>query len=46
MAGRVSRAEGFQAEQDVLHQLVGSEEQVAAVRRRLAARSGGGAGAR
>lgn len=46
MAGRVPLAEGFQAEQDVLHQLVGSEEQVAAVRRRLGARSGGSAGAR
>ena len=40
LAGRVPLEEGFQAEQDVLHQLVGSEEQVAAVRRRLGARSG------
>lgn len=40
MAGRVPLAEGLQAEQDVLRELVGSDEQVAAVRRRLAARAG------
>jgi enoyl-CoA hydratase/carnithine racemase len=38
MAGRVPLAEGFEAEQVALHELVGSEEQAAVVQRRLAAR--------
>lgn len=40
MAGRVPLAEGLEAEQVALHELVGSEELVAVVRRRLAARQG------
>jgi enoyl-CoA hydratase/carnithine racemase len=40
MAGRVSLEEGFEAEQVALHELIGSEEQAAVVRRRLAARPG------
>lgn len=40
MAGRVPLAEGLEAEQVALHEMVGSEEQVAVVRRRLAARQG------
>ncbi|MGY1883788.1 MULTISPECIES: crotonase/enoyl-CoA hydratase family protein [unclassified Blastococcus] len=36
LAGRVPLEEGLQAEQDVIRALIGSEEQVAAVRRRLA----------
>ena len=38
LAGRVPLADGLQAEQDALAELVGSEEQAAVVRRRLAAR--------
>jgi enoyl-CoA hydratase/carnithine racemase len=38
LAGRVDLAEGFQAEQDAMGELVGSPEQVAVVERRLAGR--------
>jgi enoyl-CoA hydratase/carnithine racemase len=41
LAGRVGLEEGLQAEQDAIGALIGSEEQVAAVSRRLAARDGG-----
>lgn len=41
LAGRVGLAEGLQAEQDAIRELIGSAEQVAVVQRRLAGRRPG-----